>query len=84
LLPVFTNAFTASGTLNLNGDGRFSISTENTGDTCSDVLVAADATCTITIMFNANGGNGGNLRNATLEVPHFGAGSPQALAITGR
>jgi hypothetical protein len=72
------------GTLNLTGDGRFSISTENNGDTCSDVLVAADATCTITIMFNANGGNGGNLRNATLEVPHFGAGSPQALAITGR
>jgi hypothetical protein len=62
---------------NTNGNG---FSVVNGGDHCSGLTIAAGATCTIIVNFNAGGGA---VKNGTLSVPDSGSGSPQVLSLTG-
>lgn len=61
--------------------GRYSISGEDGGDTCSGMAFSAGDTCSITVEFNANGGG---LRLGWLNLPNDGTEDPYRVRLRGR
>ncbi len=61
--------------------GRFKKSGEDDGDTCSGKTLTMGSTCSVTIIFNANGNR---LRRGRLIVRDNGLNNPQILLLRGR
>ncbi len=80
LTLTIADATTIMGALATSG-GRYSISGEDGGDTCSGMTFNAGDTCTVTIEFNANGNA---LRLGWLVVPNDGTTDPYLVRLTGR
>ena len=68
------------GNLRVNG-GRYRKSTEDDADSCSGMTLTSGNTCTVTIVFNANGNR---WRNGRLIVPSNGVTNTKRLRLRGR
>jgi hypothetical protein len=75
-LTVNGGADVTFGTLSLSGNANYSLG----ADTCSNSIQTPPTTCSFDVVFDPQGGN---LKNATVAIPHDSVGD-MSLSLTGR